>query len=40
MKGMNVIANPVTLKSSVKPEKRDELIALADAICETLKKRY
>lgn len=40
MKGMNVIANPVTLKSSVKPEKRDELVALADAICETLKKRY
>ena len=40
MKGMNVIANHVTLKSSVKPEKRDELIALADAICETLKKRY
>lgn len=40
MKGMNVIPNPVTLKSSVKPEKRDELVALADAICETLKKRY
>lgn len=38
MKGMNIIANPVTLKSSVKPEKRDELIALADAICEALRQ--
>ena len=40
MKDMNVIENSVSLKSSVKPEKRVELVALADALCETLKKCY
>ena len=38
MKGMTIIDNPVTIKSTVKEEQRESLVALADKIAESIGK--